>query len=258
MARRSAASSVAGGTHSTAMAALASIRRRIGLVEARMSAHASVSPLLSVSGMGGRRADRRLMTAAAVSSIERRVTSITGQPWSAHSRAHLDQLGIDGVAVDIVVSRFSLSVSRRLRRIWAMRSGLAIRPTTSGPSSFNKLGRRLEAGHQRDVGGLVAAIGEIDAGRRLRRPADADEDDVGLVEILRMLAVIMHHGEVERVDSPEIVGIEDVLAANTGPRLGIEIGGKTGNDRVEHRQAGNAERAEAAFERPRSSRSTRV
>ena len=43
-----------------------------------------------------------LMIAAAVSSIERRVTSITGQPLSANMRRAKASFGIDRFAVDIV------------------------------------------------------------------------------------------------------------------------------------------------------------
>src|SRR5579863_4844389 len=43
--------------------------------------------------------------------------------------------------------------------------------------------------HEWDVGGLIAAIGQIDAGRGLRGPADAEENDIGMVEVLRRLTV---------------------------------------------------------------------
>ena len=46
-----------------------------------------------------------------------------------------------------------------------------------------RLGRRAFH-HQRDIGDLVAAIGEIDARRRLGGPRDAREDDVGLLPAL--------------------------------------------------------------------------
>ena len=38
--------------------------------------------------------------------------------------------------------------------------------------------------HDRHIGGLDAAIGEIDAGRGLGRAADAGQDDIGLIEIV--------------------------------------------------------------------------
>ena len=76
--------------------------------------------------------------------------------------------------------------------------------------------RQRDIRHQRNVRGFDAAIGEIDARRRFRGPADADQKDIGLVEILDHLSVIMHHRVVQRVDALEIIRVEDVLRA--GPR----------------------------------------
>ena len=95
--------------------------------------------------------------------------------------------------------------------------------------------------HDRDIGGLDAAIGEIDAGRGLRRAADAGQDHIGLIEIIRMLTIIMDHGEVERIDAAEIFGIERMLAGKLRPRLGIEILCKACNHRIEDGYAGNGE-----------------
>ena len=97
-----------------------------------------------------------------------------------------------------------------------MRSALATRPTTNARCGLGQRVRQLDTGHQRHVGGLVAALGEIDAGRRLRGARNAEHDDVGRVEILRQLAVVVRHGEVQRVDAPEIVGVEHVLAGDDG------------------------------------------
>ena len=161
---------------------------------------------------------------------------------------HLDELGIDGVAVDI--GRLTVFVEGQQPAAADLGDALGARHEADHQRAveLQKLARGLEAGDQRDVGGADAAIGKIDAGRSLRRAADADENDFGFVEILWMLAIIMQHRVVEGLDSLEILGIEDMLAANMGPRLGVEIGGKAGNDRVENRQAGDAERVEAAFE----------
>ena len=85
-------------------------------------------------------------------------------------------------------------------------------------------GGGYRSGDDRNIGCLDAAIGKIDAGRRFRRAADAGQNNIGRSEIVgQMLAIIMAHGEVQRLDAPEIFGIEDMLAADLGTRLGIEI-----------------------------------
>src|SRR5690606_19875423 len=65
--------------------------------------------------------------------------------------------------------------------------------------------------HDRDVRGLDAAICKIDACWRLRRARNADKDDVGFFHVRRQLPVIMLHGEVERIDTAEIIRVENVL-----------------------------------------------
>ena len=37
-----------------------------------------------------------------------------------------------------------------------------------------------------------------------------------MVEIFRRLAIVMQHGEIERVDAPEIIGVQHVLRAGPG------------------------------------------
>ena len=58
-----------------------------------------------------------------------------------------------------------------------------------------------------------------------------------------MLAVVMQHGVVERIDALEIFGIEHVLGADAMRGLGAEIGLEQLQHRPEHRQAGQAELA---------------
>ena len=129
-----------------------------------------------------------------------------------------------------------------------MRSGLANRPTTSGRAKFLDLRRNRDAGHQRHIAGLHAAIGEVDRRRRLRRARDADQHDVGLFEILDMLAVVVQHRVVERVDALEIFGIERVLRAHAVAGLGAEIGLQQRQHRPEDRQARHAQLAAMVFE----------
>ena len=96
-----------------------------------------------------------------------------------------------------------------------MRSGLATRPTIEGPRGSSARCGQRDAGHQRQVCGLVAALAEIDAGRRLRRAGDAEEDDVGLLE---SSAAGRRHApcEVQRIDARGNIGVEHVLAGHDG------------------------------------------
>ena len=128
-----------------------------------------------------------------------------------------------------------------------MRSGLATSPTISGSLCRLQRRRRRRAVHQRDVRGLDAAIGEIDRGRRLRGAADADEHDIGLVDRLEMLAVVMRKREVQRLDAAEIFGVEHMLRADAAGRARAEIGLQARQHRFEDGDAGNAELAAAAF-----------
>ena len=89
-----------------------------------------------------RAAWRSAMIAAAVSSIERRVTSMIGQPWRAQSlRVEGDLVG-DRRLVDIgkLSAPPALRLRMRFSRNWTMRSGLAIRPTTSGRFAVSSCG----------------------------------------------------------------------------------------------------------------------
>ena len=83
--------------------------------------------------------------------------------------------------------------------------------------------RQRHAGHQRNIGGLDAAISQIDRGRRFRRARHAEKNDVSLFEIFSLLTVIMHHRVVERIDAAEIFGIERVLRADFVGRFRAEI-----------------------------------
>ena len=102
--------------------------------------------------------------------------------------------------------------------------------------------------HERDVGGLIAAIRQIDAGRGLRGAADPEENDIGMVEVLRRLTVIAQHAEIERVDPFEIVGVEHVLGAGSRRRVLSEVGSEQGQDWSQDRQAGRTRCSAAVFE----------
>ena len=58
------------------------------------------------------------------------------------------------------------------------------------------------------------------------------EDDVGLLDIVGQLAVVMLHGEVQRVDAAEIFRVEHMLRADPAAGRRAEIGledGSTGS-----------------------------
>ena len=104
------------------------------------------------------------------------------------------------------------------------------------------LRRQRHARHQRHIRRLHAAIGEIDRSRRFRRPRHADQHDIGLFQIVGLLAVIVQHRVVERIDAAEIFGIERVLRADFVGRFGAEISLEQVQHRPEDRQARQAER----------------
>ena len=181
--------------------------------------------------------------AAAVSSIERRVTSMTGQPWRAKSRRD---------SGDLLRDRVAIHIGRVVVGLQAERDGsggsarcapaLATRPTMSGLRVALEHRRQRHAGHQRNVGGLDAAVGEIDRRRRLRGAADAEQHHVGLLEVVRQLPVIVQQREVHRVDALEIFRVEHVLRAGPRRRRGAEIGLQQRVHRREHRQMRRARR----------------
>ena len=105
-----------------------------------------------------------------------------------------------------------------------------------------ELGRHRHAGHQREVRGLDATVGEIDRGRRLRGARHPDQHHVGLLHVVDVLAVVVQHGVVQRVDPLEILGVEDVLCADPGLRLAAEIS----LEQVQHRARGSTGTARRA------------
>ena len=97
-----------------------------------------------------------------------------------------DEFAADPLDVGIVAAvaarrrpASSPSIRCRVRRICASASGLIVRPTISGRCSLRETVELLSLGHDRHVGGLDAAVGEVDAGRCLGGPRHADQHDVG-------------------------------------------------------------------------------
>src|SRR5690606_29633251 len=79
--------------------------------------------------------------------------------------------------------------------------------------------------------------GKIEGGRRFRRARDADKDDLRLIKIVGHLAVIVRHGEVERLYPAEVVFIQDMLTPRKAADFLAQKGGKSGEDGIEHRNA---------------------
>jgi hypothetical protein len=99
------------------------------------------------------------MIAAAVSSIERRLTSITGQPWRLQETARLGNLAAHGIEIDIigliVLGQHPQPVPphlHKLRRILGQSDD-------QGTTHLQEFGRQWTIGNGRDVGSLDAAIG---------------------------------------------------------------------------------------------------
>ena len=101
--------------------------------------------------------------------------------------------------------------------------------------------RHLDARHNRDVPGLHTAVGEINRGRRLRGARHADEHHIGFLEAFEVLAVIVQHRVVERVNTLEIVGVERVLRTDAMRELGSEIGLQQLQHRPQDREARQAQ-----------------
>ena len=102
-------------------------------------------------------------------------------------------------------------------------------------------GGHRHAGHERYVGGLHAAIGQIDRGRRLGRAGYSHQNHLGMFQVLGVLTVVVEHGEIQRIDALEIFGIERVLGADAGRRFRSEVGLKQAQDRTEDIEIRHAE-----------------
>ena len=112
----------------------------------------------------------------------------------------------------------------RFSRTCDIRSAEASRPTIQRRLGTQQRFRQRHVQDDGHVRGLDAAIGEIDARRRLRGSRNADQDDVRLLDVVRELAVIMLHGEIQGLDAPEILRVERVLGADPASRRRPEIG----------------------------------
>src|SRR3546814_14327350 len=82
-----------------------------------------------------------------------------------------------------------------------------------------ELGGRRRFGEDRNIRGVVTAIGEIDAGRGFRRARHAGPDDVGLVADFCTDAVGMRDVELDSLYAREVSGVEPNLADRARTRI---------------------------------------
>lgn len=111
-----------------------------------------------------------------------------------------------------------------------------------------ELWRERYAGNDRNIRRLDAPLGEIDRGGCLGGAADAEDDNLGLVEVLGALAIIVAHGEVESVDPLEVVRVKGMLSCHLRCGGRVEVFRKDRNYRIENRHAGNAKQSALMLE----------
>ena len=146
----------------------------------------------------------------------------------------------------------------RFARTWMSRSGSLVSATTRGRVVVKSSGGKATPGTTRHVRRLDAAIGEIDAGRRLRGARHPDQDHVGIVEPPHRLTIVVIEGEGHGVDALEILGVEEMLLAREAAALAPEKGAERADHRIEHRDRRRLQLATALDQRPAQISFTRV
>src|SRR5690349_96718 len=68
--------------------------------------------------------------------------------------------------------------------------------------------------YDRYICGPDTALCEIDGCRCLRSSAYPDDHHLGLFKILGVLAIVMGHGEIQRIDPLEIIRVQSMLTGN--------------------------------------------
>src|SRR6185312_15847585 len=86
-----------------------------------------------------------------------------------------------------------------------------------------QLRRRIDPQHQRHVRHLQPLLRQERRQRRLRRARDPDEHQVRLRQIARLAPVVVAHGELHRLDAPEVLVADGVQQARHALRLRPEI-----------------------------------
>lgn len=92
-------------------------------------------------------------------------------------------------------------------------SGVVIKPNDNRVRSTcsSSAGGAVEG--RADVRHFVALLRQVDGRGRLRRARHAQKHDVGLVQLLRVAAVVVGDGELDGLDAPEVVLVGNVQAA---------------------------------------------
>ena len=93
------------------------------------------------------------------------------------------------------------------------------------------IGQRTSWNHW-DVRGFDPAIGQVNAGWRLRRARHANQYHIGLVQIALHLSIVVGQGEIHRIHALKILGIKSVLQAGPPANFDAEVTRQTMNDRI--------------------------
>ena len=113
----------------------------------------------------------------------------------------------------------------------------------------HQTGRQRCARHQRHIGRLDAARGQIHAGRRLGRPRHADEDHVGALEIVAGHAIVVGEGVLHGFDAAVVVLVEGIAGAVMKLHGGAGVRGQAADERFEREIARQVEPAATLLER---------
>ena len=68
-----------------------------------------------------------------------------------------------------------------------------------------QLFRGWQVGDERDIGDLPTEHGQIHAERSFADSGDADQNDLGQVQLVDIAAVVVDHGEFDRLNALEIL-----------------------------------------------------
>src|SRR5262252_3374608 len=190
-----AASSTSGGITAKPSPAASSMRRRNGLADAKTSRDPSRSTILQLPRLvrGGRfltvvqqpdDGGCRLLDGSA-RHVDDGPAVLRAQP--ARVAELVGDLGAIDVLVEIAVRQHPHAIATDLGDAL----GACHQPHDERTVRLQQCRRRFDARHQRQVRRLIAALGEIDAGGRLGGSGDAEDDDVGRIEILRQLTIVV-------------------------------------------------------------------
>ena len=99
---------------------------------------------------------------------------------------------------------------------------------------FEKLFGQGDARNDRDIGDLVALLGQKDRGRGLGRPRKSDDDDVRAIEVLGVPAVVVSQRILDRVDAFEVSFIDLSEQTRRFERFQSKIGREVVDQRAQN------------------------